>query len=368
MAAAPARQVPFVSTPIDMLAIGGISILHYFIFLWFRPAISQLAAPFEQLLGVSLSAGAVAAYLTWIINHPHFAATSARLYRSKATIMQFPVTALVVPVVILGFTLLALIDPKLVAPWFIKLFLFWSSYHFSAQTLGISLLYARRAGLVIDGLARRCLSIFIFSSFLAPMLRAESYIIGTTYYDVTLPTFGLDPMVWPLFKTVLIISGISAFVLLLRAAWVQEKRVPLLVLLPAATQFVWFIPGAALPGFVEFVPAYHSLQYLFIAWLMQLKEKQDENHIAPTGRYVSRESLRWLSLNIAGGIFLFWLLPKSGQALGLAATATQTWGIVIAAVQIHHFFVDGVIWKLKNPRVGQPLMTSFGELSGKAAT
>jgi hypothetical protein len=367
MAAAPARQVPFVSTPIDFLAIGGLSILHFFLFLWFRPAISQLAPPLEQLLGISLSAGAVAAYVTWVVNHPHFSATSARLYRSRSTIMQFPVTALVVPVVIVGVALLALVNPGPVAPWFLKLFLFWSSYHFSAQTLGISLLYARRAGLVVDGLTRRCLSVFIFSSFLAPMLRAESRIIGMTYYDVTLPTFGLMPEIWDFFRLVMLISGCLAFVLLLRAAWQQEKQVPLLMLLPAATQFVWFIPGATVPGFVEFVPAYHSLQYLFIAWLMQLKEKQAEQKIIPSRQYVTRESLRWLTINIAGGIFLFWLLPKGGQSLGLAATATQTWGIVIAAVQIHHFFVDGVIWKLKNPQVGQPLMTSFGQLSGKAA-
>jgi hypothetical protein len=26
--------------------------------------------------------------------------------------------------------------------------------------------------------------------------------------------------------------------------------------------------------------------------------------------------------------------------------------VVMAGVQIHHFFVDGVIWKIRNPRIG----------------
>jgi len=33
---------------------------------------------------------------------------------------------------------------------------------------------------------------------------------------------------------------------------------------------------------------------------------------------------------------------------------------------VHHFFVDGVIWKLKNPRVQSPTMTTLAQLTGSA--
>ena len=33
-------------------------------------------------------------------------------------------------------------------------------------------------------------------------------------------------------------------------------------------------------------------------------------------------------------------------------------------MQLHHFFVDGVIWKLKNPRVQSPTMTTWRQLTG----
>ena len=53
-----------------------------------------------------------------------------------------------------------------------------------------------------------------------------------------------------------------------------------MTLLPAATQFVWFGLGQRLPSFAEFIPAFHSVQYLLVAWSVQLKERLDEEQRA----------------------------------------------------------------------------------------
>ena len=37
-------------------------------------------------------------------------------------------------------------------------------------------------------------------------------------------------------------------------------------------------------------------------------------------------------------------------------------GVTIIAVQIHHFFVDGVIWKLKRKSVSSPLMVNLHDM------
>jgi hypothetical protein len=37
-------------------------------------------------------------------------------------------------------------------------------------------------------------------------------------------------------------------------------------------------------------------------------------------------------------------------------------GVISAGVQVHHFFVDGVIWKLRNKTTASPLMLSFRDL------
>jgi hypothetical protein len=44
-----------------------------------------------------------------------------------------------------------------------------------------------------------------------------------------------------------------------------------------------------------------------------------------------------------------------------------TAGILAAAVNIHHFFVDGVIWKLRYAATSSALMMNIAELAGPGA-
>lgn len=373
----PARQAGFVSVPVDFLLLGGLSILHLAVFSWpalrqvvtsvlghlLGPPIALLAGPFYDHPVNVYDAALLAALLTWVVNYPHFAATSHRLYRNRESIMQFPVTALGVPVVLLLALTAALMNPLTIAPWFAKIFLIWSPYHFSAQTLGVTLLYARRSGFAISPGLRRCLTWFIFSTYLGPILAAEAY-PNIPYYGMLLPTFGLPPGLFPIYKLFMLATGALSVVLLLRNAWRNHRRIPLLIVVPPLAQYAWFVGGAGVAGFQEFVPAYHSLQYLLIAWVINLKDRVDEGQIQRTLPAVRLETLRWFALNVAGGAFLFYLLPSmAGKTFSIDPYAAT--GITIAAVQIHHFFVDGVIWKLRNPKVGQPLMTSWPELTGR---
>ncbi|TDI37111.1 MAG: hypothetical protein E2P02_23420 [Acidobacteria bacterium] len=89
---------------------------------------------------------ATSAALLVVVNWPHFSATCFRLYHSRANVAQYPMTVLAVPFIILAGVWASFVEPDAVAPYFVKLYLIWSPYHFSGQTLGISLLYARRAG------------------------------------------------------------------------------------------------------------------------------------------------------------------------------------------------------------------------------
>jgi hypothetical protein len=64
----------------------------------------------------------------------------------------------------------------------------------------------------------------------------------------------------------------------------------------------------------------------------------------------------------AGGATLFWVLPHIGAHFGRSYAFSTA--VILAVVQLHHFFVDGVIWKLKNPRVQSPTMTTLRQLTG----
>lgn len=286
------------------------------------------------------------ALLSWVVNWPHFSATSYRLYGSRENIRQYPVTALVVPFVVFGMVVLALASPDQVGPWFVKLFLIWSPYHFSGQTLGLSLLYARRAGITFPPAARFALSTFIYGTYLSQTLRGEVGLNGFPYYTLQVPMFGVPMWLYEFSLNLMYLAAAVTFIYY--AVWsVKNKKVfPWIVALPGITQYVWFVQGGSIPAYNEFVPLFHSLQYMMIAWSMRVFESSQKT----PGVSPIVESAKWIGAWLSG-------IPIS-----------TTTGIFIAGVQIHHFFVDGVIWKLRRSTILSPLMMSWGDLkSGKGA-
>ncbi|MBI3893019.1 MAG: hypothetical protein HY303_15985, partial [Candidatus Wallbacteria bacterium] len=237
--------------------------------------------------------------------------------------------------------------------------------HFSGQTVGICLLYARRAGLKFEPLERWALSGFVFGTFLTATMRAETGVAGNTYYGIAYPGMGLPGWTVTLMEWWTRLAALGLVAAAVRMSRQRGKPIPTIVLLPAVSQYIWFVTGAGVASFAEFVPFFHSAQYLLIAWSMQLKERLDLERLPPSKGYVLSESLRWGALNVAGGAALFWVFPRLISAAGLPLEFAT--GIAIAGVQLHHFFVDGVIWKLRSPAVSSPLMASLPELLGEEA-
>jgi len=343
------RRLYFVGPWVDFACAGGLSIVAFTALRGFFPGQGSHAA-------VQLSA-----ILLWVVNWPHFSATSYRLYHRRDNVRQYPVTATFAPLLVLLGVLASIGYPERVAPFFVKLFLIWSPYHFSGQTLGVTLLYARRAGVPIGPVARRGLALFVFGSFLTQTLRFESGALGSAYYGVPYPALGVPPWAADVALAATWIGGIAFVALTLRASRAAKQSLAPIVLVPSIAQFIWFVPGSGEAAFVEFVPAFHSLQYLLIAWGVQLSERLDREPARSSRRVVGFESARWFSINVAGGALLFWVLPRvfswGGEIDFLFAS-----GVVLAGVQIHHFFVDGVIWKLRDPSVSSPLMVSLDDL------
>jgi hypothetical protein len=338
----------FVSAPIDYALIGGLSIAVFAAFWFAGPQVGRD------------SVWTIAAALAWVVNWPHFSATSYRLYHSRGNIEQYPVTALAIPVLLVGLVAASFASPTGVAPWLVKLFVIWSPYHFSGQTLGITLIYARRAGFPIRPRERFVLSGFIFGTFLSQLAVVESRQGLGSFYSVSYPTLGLPAWVPDLVRGWMWVSGAAFLLFVLDWCRRNKRLLPPIVLLPAITQFVWFGLGWKRPGFNEFVPFFHALQYLVIAWVMQVGETLGAKAPASRRTFVVLESLRWAAFNFVGGVILFWGLPMLGARFGI--TLPFATAVIISAVQIHHFFVDGVIWKLRNPRVASPLLSNVREL------
>jgi hypothetical protein len=346
--APPATRAYFVNAPIDFLLIGGFSLLLY---------AAYGAFPSTRTDHAMVAAGALTVALNW----PHFSATSYRLYGSARNIGQYPATAVLAPLVAIGAVAGSLLSPLVIAPVFLKLFLVWSPYHYSGQTIGITSIYARRAGFPFCKVARFAFAGFAFLTFLSQSARNEVRPYGAVYSGVRMMSLGIPLWVPDVLTYAMYASG--ALALLLVADWcIRRRRLPpLMMLLPATTQYVWFVSAGEMVGFREFVPAFHSLQYLLVAWSMYLHEQTGRG----TLRQIVARSCRWGAGNLVGGAALFWLLPHSAAWLG--ADPIIAAGVVGAGVQVHHFFVDGVIWKLKSPAVSSPLLMNVRDALAEPA-
>ncbi len=303
----------------------------------------------------------IAAQLLWICNWPHFSATSYRLYHRRENIRQYPLTALFIPWVIAGAAAWSIASPELVAPAFVKLYYLWSPYHFSGQTVGVTAIYLRRAGVEVQPWERRVLGAAVYSTFIALLLESEAGARTLQFYGIVFPSLGLPLWVATAGKIYTHLA-LAAFALVyLRWCRRAGRLVPPIVLVPAVAQYTWFVLAAGTASVAEFVPFFHSLQYLLVAWSMQLQETKARTGRAGSVRFVWGETARWYALNIAGGALLFWALPRA-VAAGFGVETALALGVLSAAVQIHHFFVDGVIWKLKRTTVASPLMGDLDDL------
>lgn len=328
----------------DFFFLSGISVLLWAIVFFFTQG-GQLDLLY-QLAGV----------MSWFINWPHFAATSYRLYHRKEFFMQFPMTSFFIPVMVVTATVFSLMNPDSFALIWVKFYLIWSPYHYSGQTLGLSLLYGRRGGITISPIQRFFLAAFIYGTFIYTTAASEAGEGMGQYFGVNFPRFGLPMGFVDGVKAWLIISGIG-FIVSFYPHLRRWKVFPSLILILPLTQAFWFLLAPKWPGFQAFVPALHSLQYLFIAWMLQLSERHESTLVTGTRFRIEVETLRWYVINIFLGIILFKIIPESSENLGLKPLFA--FGVIHASVQIHHFFVDGVVWKLKDSKISSPLMVNI---------
>jgi hypothetical protein len=314
---------------VDALVLGGLSIALFPLMRWSGDVASWT-------LWTTIWVNAV-----WVINWPHFAATSMRLYSDRSVLKRFPITTIVLPLVVVALTIAALFSPSILAPAMVKLYLTWSPYHFSGQTVGIALLMARRTNFRIGRVDRALLWTYVVSTFALQNARSETGSWTQTFYGVTYRPIGLSPVVPRVLWWVLIVSGGLLAARLVVRMMIEGRIPPAVVVIPVVAQTLWFI-HANVTNYSYMVPMFHSAQYLLIAFVVHLDSRKQGSY--SSRKRLGAEMLGWYAVAVAGGAVLFKLLPWTAEQF--ATTAGGGTAVVLAGVQLHHFVVDGVIWKL----------------------
>lgn len=338
-----APKAAMISPLVDGLCIGGLSLLVLL------PLV--LTGRADLIL---VSAG-VQAWMTALINMPHFLASYRIVYRSRESIKAHPWAAVYVPLVLAVAAVFSVVMARTTDLWISALLTIQNAYlawHYTGQAWGMMATYAFLGGAPFHPTERR-------------LIRGGLYILlawhVVWFFHNAYDTWGLAPVynAVTLLSAFALASGAVAFYLVKARA---GRYPPFRTLIPWAAIFVWYAAMArfGLPA-LFWVQIAHALQYLIFP--IRVEVNRTRRASSPLVRHMAIYLLLLLVASIvmavlfpagAMAVVTNWLGSRPGQVVGFA---------ILAFLNIHHFFTDGVVWKLRNPAVREDL---FGHIPAPA--
>jgi tetratricopeptide (TPR) repeat protein len=315
----------------------------------------------------STRAWSVAFYaLALLFNYPHYMATIYRAYHREEDFQKYRFFTVYTTGVILLTLFLSHFWMGML-PWIFTLYLTWSPWHYSGQNYGLFMMFARRAGANPGNAERRALYGAFITSYLVLFLGFHT---GASS-DPLFISLGIPSAAgrWGQLGLGAVFLALSAYGwsrLLRVVAW--RKLLPCLTLF--SSQFLWFLLPAAMTLFkgmqipqsrysTGVLAVMHSAQYL---WITSYYARREAREVP--GR--NWRPSAYFAVLVAGGIALFVPGPWLASRL-FHHDFTASFLIFTALVNLHHFILDGAIWKLRDGRVASLLLNSRDRMTNAAS-
>jgi len=346
-AAVPREPAAIVSPFVDALFTGGLSLL---------VLVPLLVLGRTDVL--VLSAG-VQAWVGALVNMPHFLASYRMVYRTRASIRAHPWAAIYVPILLLIGCIGAVIASRWTDIPISALLTISSTYlawHYTSQAWGMVATFTYLDGNPFNPLERK-------------LVRGSLYILAA-WHVVWFFYLGYDRVInlTPLYVGLSVLTAV-ALVMGLAGFTLHKRRTgriaPLRAWIPWIAIFVWYAAMArvGLPA-LFIVQIAHALQYLIFPFRVELNRTRRTLGPGPgPSQLVGFQIMIYLTVLLVGSIVASILLPLGAMAVvtnWLGSRPGQVVGFAISAFfNIHHYFTDGVVWKLRDPGVRADL---FGHL------
>jgi hypothetical protein len=295
------------------------------------PGMAGIAAGVQRLAGPD--------WLPWMVllfSMTHFAASTVRLYTKPGAMQALPFATRVLPLLFLVGLAVCIAASDVLGHPLQALYLTWSPYHYAAQAYGLAVMYCVRSGCALDARAKGTLRAIALAPFAYVFVAMPGIGLHWLLPEAALPSLAtLAAGLGPALVGVSVAGPLLLFGALARRAAPMPLIAPLLLLVNG----LWWI---ALPPRQAFLWAtfFHGLQYLAIVSIFHVRERRARS--ASHG-WLWHAALFYAAC-LALGYALFACLPQAFVLAG--ASTTESLLLVIAAVNIHHFVVDGFIWKL----------------------
>lgn len=317
----------------------------------------------------------VALLLSHFINNPHFAHSYQIFYADfgkksapgAPLRWRFLFAGLGVPVIIVSYFVFVVVteNPRLLG-LAVNVMLFTVGWHYVKQGYGILMVEAVLKRAFFNDtektwLRYTALSVWIFSWAFANRELNEANFYGLDYVTLDIP----DLVFWAMLATMSVATAGAAILLIAKA-----RRGPLPVngiLAYVTSAYVWLILCRFDPMLLWVVPLFHSLQYLAVVWRYQLNKEEalaaDNDTTRLLGLIPMRKSYAamakfvWMGTVVAAAWFVVIpvVLDSAIDYREEIFGATMFWGMIIVFINIHHYFLDNVMWRRENPDMKEHL-------------
>ena len=362
---------PLIEGRVDALLGGGFSLtISILVIIWGSLSESKM----------NWALGFVTTYLLTdlLINSPHFIASYRILYSKHQNFRRHPFVTLVLP--ILAVTLLGYVcywgplntsnepgssvsQPKvmLALTYLAPVFLGW---HYVGQAWGTTACFAYLSGFRMNPFQRKLIR-FGFMSLFAYHLTwacASMELLEQWFPQQRAGEFMIKALM-SVCRVIVLASFFAGIWGFFQIAQEHKRRIPATVWLPWVATYSWYVMVDVYPQAFFLLQIFHALQYLMFPVRVELNEHQSPHGGHRMLNCDGHMLIYYGALVVIGYIAFEWttllertnLVDQTGTML-LLGTATMM------CINIHHYFIDAVIWKIREPDVRESL---FGHLETK---
>lgn len=328
----------FLSPTVDYWGVGLLSLVTF--------VSLHLASNADRITPAQLASAAWAAYyLGFLINWPHFAASYQLLYSQSRSAWRRPAflwAALVCPLLLFAlFAGIIHLQKAEAMGWMIHAMYFFVGWHYVKQTFGISLLLCHQRGHRLNAASKTALKVFLVTLWWMNWVLLNA---GTGYFNFY--EFHYPQIDFPE-ELKLATIGACALAGLTLVGLVTGQRLrggtlpPAPAIATVLTMVIWYLPALYHPVYFLFIPFFHSLQYL-VCVAAYRRGKIGTGHRTALNHLAFAFGMGVLGYLMFEGVpgTLDRLWPQSSWGSG------QTFGAAfVLFVNIHHYFIDNVIWR-----------------------
>ena len=231
-------------------------------------------------------------------------------------------------------------------------------HHYSKQAYGCMMVYSYYDGYRLNLWQRRAVKWGLFSVWFANYFAyhrgyAPGDFYGVSQYPLDFTAYGTY-LGYGSFAVTLA----ALFYLVIVKNYRTHKQLPTAnFLIPYVSLVIWWLPPFNQPFFyMTAVPFFHSLQYL--PFVYRFEARQIPAHYGTVRRNI-RSAAIVVALIITGWLS-FNLVPERLDLTFNTIGLLNIWYFTAAShifINIHHYFIDNVIWRFNNPNIKKYLLT-----------